>query len=169
VEVAVVTGLERGEVALALLLGEPGARLVVRGEHRAGRAELRDHVRDRPALGVAKRRHPGTRELEDRAAAAANAATTQELEDHVLGLDPRALQLVLEEDADDLRARQLERVAGHADGDIESARADRDHPAGARLGRVAVGADERLPRSGEALAMDVVADPVAGPREPEAV
>src|SRR5207237_5414284 len=87
VEVAVVTGLERGEVALALLLGEPGARLVVRGEHRAGRAELRDHVRDRPALGVAKRRHPGTRELEDRAAAAANAATTQELEDHVLGLD----------------------------------------------------------------------------------
>ena len=118
VEVSGVAGLERGEVAFALLLGEPGARLVVGREDRAGRAELRDHVRDRPALGVAERRDARARELEDRAAAAANTASAQELEDDVLRLDPGALQLVLEEDADDLGARQLERVPGHADGDV---------------------------------------------------
>src|SRR5205823_5767735 len=169
IEVPGVTGLERGEVAFALLLGQPGARLVIRGEDRAGRTKLRDHVRDRPALGVAERRDPWAGELEDRAAAAAHPSAAQQLEDHVLRLDPRALQLVLEEDADDLGARQLERVARHADGDVEPTRADRDHRAGAGLGRVAVSADERLARGGEALAVDVVADPVARPRKPEAV
>ena len=34
---------------------------------------------------------------------------------------------------------------------------------------MAVRADERLARGGEALAVDVMADPVARPREPEAV
>jgi hypothetical protein len=93
---------------------------------------------------------------------AADALLPQQLEDDVLGLNPRSLQLALEEDADELRARQLERVASHADGDVEAAGAHRDHRARARLGRVAVGSDEGLTRLREPLAMDVVADPVSG-------
>src|SRR5262249_19126712 len=136
VEVALVAArLERGEIAGALLLVEPGLRLVVRWEDRAGRAELGDHVRDRPALGVGERRDAGPGELEDRAAPSAHTAPPEQLEDHVFRLDPRTLQLVLEEDADDLRARQLERMAGHADRDVEPSGPDRDHPRGARLRR----------------------------------
>ena len=56
VEVAGTAGLERDEVLLPLLLDEPRARLVVGREDRAGRAELGDHVGDRPALAVAERR-----------------------------------------------------------------------------------------------------------------
>ena len=163
VEIAGVAGRELHELVRALLLGHPPVRLVVGWEHRAGRSELGDHVRDRPALGVAEARDARAGELEDRAAAAAHAAPAQELENHVLRLDPGPLKLVLEEDADDLRARQLEGVAGHADGHVEPAGADCDHRARARLRRVAVGPDEGLARRGEALAVDVVADPVAGP------
>ena len=164
-----VARLERDELTTPVLLVEPGPSLVVGRKHGAGRAELGDHVRDRPALRVAQRRHSRAGELEDRAAAAAHPAAAQQLEDHVLGLDPGPLKLVLEEDADDLGTRQLEGMPGHADRDVEPARADRDHPGRPRLRRVAVGADERLARHGEALAVDVVADPVPGPREPDAV
>ncbi len=117
-----VAGGQLREVLRALLLVEPALRLVVGREHGAGRAELRDHVRDRPALGVRKRRHARAGELEDRAPPTAHAAPAQQLEDHVLRLDPGPLQLVLEEDADDLRARQLEGMPGHADGDVQAAR-----------------------------------------------
>ena len=169
VEVARVAGRDLGEVLGALLLLQPLLRLGVGREDRAGRAELGDHVRDRPALGVGEARRPGARELEDRAAPAADAAPAKQLEDDVLGRDPRPCELVLEEDADDLRAGQLERMAGHAHRRVEAAGADRDHRAGAGLGRVAVRADQHLARRREALAVDVVADAVPGPREPEAV
>src|SRR5205085_6056790 len=112
---------------------------------------------------------PRAGELEDTAAPAAYPASAQQLEDHVLRLDPRARELVLEEDADDLRAGELERMAGHADGHVKAPRTDRDHRARARLGRVRVRADERLPRLREPLAVHVVADPVPRPREPGAV
>ena len=169
VEVAGVAGRELREVVRALLLLQPLLGLGVRREDRARRAELGDHVRDRPALGVTQARRPGPGELEDRAAPTANAASPQQLEDDVLGRDPRPCELVLEEDADDLRTGQLERMPGHADRGVQPAGADRDHRAGAGLGRVAVGADQQLAGRGEALAMDVVADAVPGPREPEAV
>src|SRR5207302_529821 len=108
------------EVTLALLLGQPSLRFLVRREDRSGGAELRDHVRDGAALRVAERRDAGARELEDRAAPTADGAAAQELEDHVLGLDPWPVQLVLQEDADDLRTRQLKRVPGHADRHVEA-------------------------------------------------
>jgi hypothetical protein len=60
-------------------------------------------------------------------------------------------------------------MAGHADRDVQPARADRDHRARPGLGRVAVRADERLAGSREALAVDVVANPVARPGEPGTV
>src|SRR5213078_1905116 len=72
VEVTRVAGLERDEVIFSLLLGEPTSSLLVGRKDRAGRAELGDHVRDRPALGVAQRRNAWPGELEDRAAPAAN-------------------------------------------------------------------------------------------------
>ncbi len=169
VEVSGVAGRHRLEIVRALLLLEPEPRRVVRGEDPSRRAELGDHVGDRAPLGVAQRGHAGPRELEETATAAAHALFLQQLEDDVLGLNPRALQLAIEEDADELRARQLERVAGHADGDVEAAGAHRDHRARARLGRVAVGSDEGLARLREPLAVDVVADSVSRAREPGAV
>ena len=163
VEVPGVPGWQLDEVFEALLLLQPAARLVVCGEDRTGRAELGDHVRDRPSLGVAERVHAGTGELEDAAAATPHPATAEQLQDHVLRLDPRTRELVLEEDADDLRAGQLEWMSGHADRHVEPARPDRDHRARARLSRMGIGADERLPRLREPLAVNVVADPVPRP------
>ena len=169
VEVAGVPRRELDEILAALLLLEPAARLVVGRKDGTRRAELSDHVRDRSALCVAERVHPGTGELEDAAAAPADAAAAKQLQDHVLGLNPRAHELVLEEDADDLRARQLKRMPGHADRHVEPAGADCDHRARAGLGGVRVRADQRLPRLREPLAVDVVADPVSRSREPGAV
>src|SRR5439155_8359322 len=104
----------------AALFLEPGPRLLVGGEDRARRTELGDHVRDRPALGVAERCHPGADELEHAAATSAHAAAAQGLQNDVLRLDPRALKLVLQVDADDLGTRKLERKSGRADSDVEA-------------------------------------------------
>jgi hypothetical protein len=118
---------------------------------------------------VRQRRHARAAELEHAATAAAHTAATKKLQDHVLRLDPGARELVLELDADDLGAWELERVPGHADSHVEPACSDGDHRAGARLGGVAVRADERFARCGEPLAVDVVTDAVAGTGEPGAV
>ena len=155
VEVACVAGRHGLEIIRALLLFEPEPRRVVE-EDPSRRAQLGDHVGDRAPLGVAQRGHAGTGELEEGTPSAAHALLPQQLEDDVLGLNPRALQLALEENADELRARQLERVACHAHGDIEPAGAHRDHRAGPRLGRMAVSSDEGLAWLREApLAMDL--------------
>ena len=169
VEVAGRAGGQFGEVVPAALFLEPRPRLLVGRKDGAGRAELGDHVRDRPALGERERLYPGTVELEDASPAPANAPAPQQLEDDVLRLDPRPRELVLEVDADDLRTRELERVPGHADGHVQPAGPDRDHGARARLRRVAVRADQGLPGHREALAVDVMADAVPGAREPGAV
>ena len=169
VEVARVARGHLDEVVAPLLLVEPGLRRVVRGEDRAGGAELGDHVRDRAALRIAEGADAGAGELEHAAAPAADTPPAEQLQDHVFRLNPRPRELVLEEDPDDLRRRQLERVSSHADGHVQPARADRDHRARARLGRVRVRADECLARLREPLAVHVVADAVPGPREPGSV
>ena len=134
----------RGEILHASLLVERDARLLVRGEDGpwSPSSAIMFAI---AALGVAQRLNAGAPELEDRPAASANAAPAQQLEDDVLCLNPRPPQRVLELDPHDLRARELKRVPGHADGHVEAAGADGDHRAGARLSRVAVGADQRLP------------------------
>ena len=72
VEVAGRAAGQLDEVLGPPLLLEPRARLLVRREDGARGAELRDHVRDRPALGVGECRHPWAVELEDAATAAAH-------------------------------------------------------------------------------------------------
>src|SRR3954449_5380018 len=149
--------------------GEPLARLLVGREDGGGRAQLGDHVRDRAPLGHRQRRRPGAGELEYLALAAANGQLSQQLEDDVLGLHPRARQLTVEVDLDDLWAGDLEGVAAHHHRDIQAAGADRDHPERAAGRRVRVSADEHVARAAEALEVDVVADAVAGAREVQPV
>ena len=132
----------------------------------ARRAELGDHVGDRAPLRVAKRGHAGPPELEHGAAPTAHPAA-QELEDHVLGscTHGRASSF----------SRWTPTILGQGSSNgcpaMQTATsnppgADSDHRARARLGRVAVSADERLARDREALAVHVVADPVPRAREP---
>src|SRR5919205_561175 len=164
-----VVGPDVREVVLALLAAQPVSRLLVGREDRRGRAELGDHVRDRPALGDRQvgRARPG--ELEDLVLAAAGAQAPQELEDDVLGLHPRPLQRPLQANLDHLGAGDLVGMAGHRHRDVEPAGADRDHAQGAARRRVRIGADEDLAGPREALERDVVADAVAGAREPGSV
>jgi hypothetical protein len=133
------------------------------------RAELGDHVRDRPALGHRERGGAGAGELEHAALAAPHAQAAQQLEDHVLGLHPRAPEVTFEAHLDYLRAGDLERVAAHHDGHVEPARADREHAERAAGRRVRVGADQDVAGPPEALQVHVVAEPVPGAREVHSV
>ncbi len=143
-------------------------RLVGR-EHGGGGAELGDHVGDRRPLGDAEIGGPRPGELEHLVLAAAGAQAAEQLEDDVLGLHPGPAQLSLEVNLDHLGAGDLVRVAAEHHGDVEAAGADGDHAHAARLHGVGVGAEHRLARLAEALHVDVVADPVARPREVQPV
>src|SRR5919199_1706168 len=158
-----------GEVVLALLDAQPLARLVVGREDGRRRAELGDHVRDRPALGDRQLGRAAAGELEHTVLAAAGGEPAQELEDDVLRLDPRPRERAGQLDLHDLRARDLVGVAGHRDRDVEPARPDRDHAERTARRRVRVGADEDVAGPREALERHVVADAVARPREVRAV
>src|SRR4029453_17161965 len=64
---------------------------------------------------------PGPGKPEDAPGPAADTAAAQQLEDHVLRLNPRTRELILEEDADDLGAGQLEGMSCDGDGHFEAA------------------------------------------------
>ena len=159
---------ERDKVALAPLGGEKCARHGVRREDRRRRAELRAHVRDRGALGHGQRRDARTAPLNDRADAALDRQDPQQLEADVLGGDERA-QRAGEVDLEHFRHGDIVRAAAHGDRDVHAARAEGQHTDAAAGGRVAVRADERLARLAEALKVHLMADAVAGAREPDAV
>ena len=93
----------------------------------------------------------------------------QQLEDHVLGLDPGAGERAVEVHLDDLGAGDLVRVARHRDRHVEAAGADRDHAERAARGGVGVGADQDAAGPGVALDVHVVADAVARARVVDAV
>ena len=93
----------------------------------------------------------------------------QQLEDHVLGLDPGAVERVVEMHLHDLRAGDLVGMSGHRDRHVEAAGADGDHAERAARGGVRVGAHEDAARPGVALDVHVVADAVAGARVVDAV
>ena len=166
--VRVRVALQRGEVRRAPLGGEKCARHGVRREDRRRRAELRAHVRDRRALGHGQRRDARTAPLDDRADAALDRQDAQQLEADVLGGDERA-QRAGEVDLEHFRHGDVVRAAAHGDRDVHAARAEGQHTDAAAGGRVAVRADERLAGLAEALEVHLMADAVAGAREPDAM
>ena len=104
--------------------------------------------------------------LDNPAEAAVDVVASQHLEDHVLGAHPFG-ELADEPDAPDLRHREMERLSGDRERDLQPTRSDREHaqrPGGAG---VAVGSDHRLAGGAEALHVHRVADAVARLAEPE--
>ena len=136
---------------------------LVRGEDRRGQAELGAHVRDRRALGHRQGRHARTRVLEDLAEAPADGESPEQLEDDVLGGDPGP-EPARQHHLDDAGQREVVGAPAHGAGDVEAARADRQHPESAAERRVAVRAEKGESGRPEGLEMDLMADAVAGLR-----
>ena len=74
-----------------------------------------------------------------------------------------------EVDPRDLRHPEAVRFPRHHGGDLEPARPDAEHPHRARLARVAVAAEHRLPRRVVPLHVAPVTDPVPGAGEERAI
>src|SRR5215204_3096893 len=157
---AVVRG-EGGVVFLAPLGGEPLAGLFIAREDGGRGAQLGDHVADRAPVRHRERTDALPGEFEDPPHAATHPVAPQELEDHVLGLDPVG-QLPTQFDLDDLRTLQREAVARHRHGHVKPAGPDGEHPECAGHGGVRVGTDQEPSGPGEAFEVDVVRDAVAG-------
>ena len=172
VDLLVVQGVgvggERLPVGRASQEREVLARGLVGREHARRRPELGAHVADGCALGQRQRGGAGAHVLEDPSGAAADGVTAQELEDDVLGRHPGP-EAAGEADAHDLRHGQVIGAAAHGHRHVEPARADGEHAGGAAERRVAVGAEEELPRHAEGLEVHLVADAVAGLGEPRPV
>jgi hypothetical protein len=161
-------GAQLDPLVLAALAAQEAAGLLVGGEDRGRPAELGDHVADRRPPGHRQVRDTRTGELEDAVEAALDRVPADEPQDQVLGGDP-GRQLTVQVHADDDRDRQPERLAGHRQRDLQPTGADRDRPARARGRRVRVGAEQGSARAREPLGVDLMADAVARPREPDAV
>ena len=112
--------------------------------------------------------HALAEELEDAPHAAAHAPPPQQLQDDVLGLDPRP-QAAAQLHSDHARRRGAERLAGQAQRHVQSAGADGQHAEGTGRGGVTIGADQHLAGPGEALQVEVVADAIARRRVDQAI
>ena len=106
---------------------------------------------------------PRPRVLEDLAEPAPDGQSAEQLQDDVLGGDPRP-ELAGQPDLDDPGQGQVVGAAPHGAGDVEPAGADRQHPERAAEGRVAVRAEQDEPRRAEGLEVDLMADSVPGLR-----
>ena len=141
---------------------------VVGGEDARRRAQLRAHVRDDVAVHRGEVRESVAVVLDDPADAALDAVPAEHLEDDVLRGHPVG-QRPGEFDAPDLRHSDVEGVARHRHGDLQSAHADRQHAQSAGGARVGVGTDHRGAGPAEAGLVDGMGDSVAGLGEPQAV
>ena len=153
-------------VGLAPFGREEAAHLVVGGKDARGGAELGTHVRDHVPVHRRQLLEGRAVVLDDPAEAAVDVVASQHLEDHILGAHPFG-ELADEPDAPDLRHREMERLSGDRERDLQPTRPDREHaqrPGGAG---VAVGSDHGLARGAEALHVHRVTDAVAGLAEPE--
>jgi len=155
-------------VGLSRLGRQEPPRHPVTGEDGGCQPHLRPHVGDRGPLGHGEALEAFAAVLEDVTDVAARREDLQELQDHVLGRDPGG-KIPPEVYPDHLRAGQEKRLAGHGKRHVETAGPDGEHAQGPAGGGVAVGAQEGPARLAEPLEVDLVADAVAGPREPDAV
>ena len=163
----IIGGVQRAELVFALLLGEEPFYCVVGREHRAGGSQLGAHVGDDVAVHRGQRVQPGAVILNDAPDATVDVVAAQHLENHVLGAAPLG-ELAAQLDAPHLGHVHVVGLAGHRHGDVEAARADRQHPHRARGRRVRVRAEQRRARDPESLLMDGVGNPVTGGRVPDA-
>ena len=92
----------------------------------------------------------------------------QQLQADILRGDERA-QMAGQIDLEHLRHGDIIRAAAHGDCHVQTTGTHGQHADAAAGGRVAVRPDKGLAGLAEALQMDLVADAVAGPGEPDAV
>ena len=88
-------------------------------------------------------------------------SSAQNLQDDVLCAKPRGESLPVRLIAHHFRHGDVIRAAAHGHGDVQPARAHRQHADAAARGGVAVGADQRLARNAKTLQMHLMADAVA--------
>ena len=159
-------GAELAPGLLAPLAPEEPPGLVVRREHAGGRAQLGAHVGDDMAVHRAQARQARAVVLDDASQPALHAVAAQHLEHDVLGADP-VRQISHQAYTPDRRHAQVERLAGHGDGDVEPAGADRQHAERAGRAGVAVGTEQRRAGLAEPLHVNGVAHSVARPAVPD--
>ena len=155
-----LVGLDLDEVLGAALRGEELLGDAVGREDARSDTEFGAHVGDRRARGDIEGGDAGTGVLEDPADVALGAVLLENLEDDVLGGDA-FLELALEDDCAHFGGRDVESAAGHRDGDIDAAGANRDLANTAAGRGVGVGAEEGCSGLPEALEVELVADAVA--------
>ena len=149
------------EVCGAPLSREEPARHGIGREHARGNAKLRAHVRDSGPAWDVQRRDARPCVFEYPAHVPLGAEFLQDCQYHVLRACAAA-ETALQDDRAHFRRWDVERAAGHGDGDVDSARADGDLADAAAGRRVGVGAKERRPGTAKSLQMKLVADSVAG-------
>ena len=157
-------GRKRDPVRLSSLRGEEFARHGVGRENGTGHAELRAHVGDRCALGNGQRADPFPEIFNHAADISFRRKDFEHLQNDVFRGDP-VPELSGQFHADDLGERQTERLSGHGQSHIQSARADRHHADSASGRRVRVGPEQRLSRDPIAFQVHLVTDSVSGPGE----
>ena len=143
---------------------------LVRGEEGRGRPQLGAHVADgRPASRVQSPR-AWAEVLHDPAHSALDREPAQKLQDDVLARNPGGW-LACQADAHDPGIGQVEGLAGHGRGHVQTAGPDGQLAQAAGGRGVAVRAKQSQARNGETLQMDLVADAVArtGEIDPEAL
>ncbi len=154
-------GRLRAPLGLAAEADEVLARPLVAREDARGQGQLGAHVGDGHALGEREGGHPGAGVLEDLPAAAAHREPAEQLEDDVLRRHPGG-ERAGEPYADHGGHGEVVRAAPHGHRHVETAGADGEHPGRATQRRVAVGTEQRFPRSGETLQVHLMADAIAG-------
>ncbi len=143
-------------------------RRFIARENRGGSAKLRAHIRDSRAFGNGKRLHALTRVLHNLAHAALNGQAAEDFKYNVLGGHP-VVELAREIYLDYLRHRYVISTAAHCYRDIKTARAHCQHTDTAARGCMTVRTDQRFAGLSETLQMNLMADTVAGAREPDTV
>ena len=133
---------------------------VITGEDRGGRTELCSHIGDRGPFRHGQAGDTRTAVFDDLTYSAFDGQDPEDLEDDVLGGDPR-LEGAQQFHLDHFRHGQVIGTATHGHGDVQATGANRQH-ADATTGRgMAVRAEQRFAGNAKALDVDLVANTIA--------
>lgn len=149
------------ELLSALLRVQERLRHLVADKHAGGSARLNAHVGNGHTLGHGKVLHAVAVVLQNTAQTALDRDPAQQFQRHVLRAHAGA-QLTGQAHADNLGHAEAETLAQRGLGHRQAASADRQRADRTGGRRMAVAADDDLAGGGKALAVDGVADTVAG-------
>lgn len=127
------------------------------GEDGAGGTNLSTHVADGSLTSAADLLNTRTVVLDDAVSTTADGELTSDIEDDILGRDPR-VHLASDVDTDDLGGLKLKRKASHDIDGISTTDTDSDHAHTTSVGGVTVSADHHATREGVVLKDELVDD-----------